>query len=51
MECADIMMNHHFVTTCYENDFTYAINSFLIVDVDWNLFIVSNYSKKLEIFF
>jgi len=50
VECVDIMMNHHLQLDVKYN-FTYATNGFLITCVDCNLFMITNYSRKLIILF
>jgi hypothetical protein len=49
VECDDIMLSHHLWldVTC---DFAYASNGILIVQVSYNLFLVTNFNHKIEAF-
>jgi hypothetical protein len=49
VKCANIMVNHHLQLNV-ECNFTYVINGFLVASVDCNLFVVTNYSRKLIFF-
>jgi hypothetical protein len=50
VECVNVMANHH-LWLDVGCDFIYAINEILIIYVDCNLFIITNYSHKLTPFF
>ncbi len=50
VECDDIMLGHHLQldVACH---FTYTTNGILVVHVGCNLFLVTNYNRKLRLFF
>jgi hypothetical protein len=49
VECDDIMLSHHFRLDVACN-FTYATNGILVVYVCYNLFLVTNFNRKLKLF-
>jgi hypothetical protein len=50
VECDDIMLSHHLQLDVAYN-FIYATNGILVVYVDCNLCLVTNYSHKLRFLF
>jgi hypothetical protein len=50
VECDEIMLSHH-LRFDVARDFIYATNIILVIHVDCNLFLVTNYSCKLELSF